>query len=126
MTVCSRPEDGLRCQQRVKPPFKLKIKIIMRKVSHRYVGCCCVMDILHEEQNILIRVVTTKRANNQGENVHIFKFYYTNCVNLGVRGQLRDFSNSVNLILFFPDSSFNIMGLHVYTPGGAKGATIAI
>ena len=26
MNVCSRPEDGFRCQQGVQPPLKLKLK----------------------------------------------------------------------------------------------------
>ena len=30
MIVCSRPEDGLRCRQGVKPPLKLKTRIMPR------------------------------------------------------------------------------------------------
>ena len=52
-----------------------------------------------------LRPVTAMRANNHGENVHE---NYTDCVNLvRVRGQLRDCSNSVRIIVFFPVSSFN-------------------
>ena len=28
-TVCSRPEDGLRCRQGVKPPLKLKLNLAL-------------------------------------------------------------------------------------------------
>ena len=43
--------------------------------------------------------------DNQGENDRISNST-TPCVNLGVRGQLRDCSNSVRILVFFPDSSF--------------------
>ena len=42
----------------------------------------------------------------KGEMSIYLILYYTDCVNLGVRGQLRDCSNSVRLIVFFPDPSF--------------------
>ena len=60
-------------------------------------------------QNGCAHAVTAKRANNQGENVHISNYSTTPIVLIfGVRGQLRDCSNSVRLIVFFPDSSFKL------------------
>ena len=48
MTVCSRPEDGLRCRQGVKPPLKLispirfRVGFFYRNVSHYSMFLCFV------------------------------------------------------------------------------------
>ena len=62
---------------------------------------------------IWLRPVTTKHANNQAENVHIYiSNSTTDCVNLGVRGQLRYCFNSLRLIVFLLQSSFKYKDIH--------------